>query len=181
MPDPRPAPRPPTRLKVVSLVLVVLGVVLDLASKAWMQGLLEMDPSDPNRSKVIEVVPGFFRLEGTWNTGITFGLAAGKTEAILVFTVVACAGLLAAILFLRTRSAALHVALALILGGAIGNLHDRWTWQKVRDFIVVYWKDPSIWQWYAFNAADSMIVVGVALILWHEIFGTRGAHAEARA
>jgi signal peptidase II len=180
MPDPRPAP-PSTRLKVVSLLLVVAGVVLDLGTKSWMQGLLEMDPGEPQRSRIVEIVPGFFRLEGTWNTGITFGLAAGKTEAILVFTVLACAGLLAAILFLRTRSAALHVALALILGGAIGNLHDRWTWQKVRDFLVVYWKDPSIWQWPAFNAADSMIVVGVALILWHEIFGSRAARAGAAA
>jgi signal peptidase II len=181
MPAPSPVPSRPARLKVLALAVVVGGLVLDLVTKSWMQDRLGMDPGNPHTSAVIEIVPGFFRLEGTWNPGITFGLAAGRTQPILVFTVLACLGLLLAILLFRTRSVALHMALALILGGALGNLYDRWTWQKVRDFLVVYWKDPSIWQWPAFNAADSFIVVGVILILWHELFGSRAPRAEGSA
>jgi signal peptidase II len=165
-------------LKVVALGLVVFGLALDLWSKSWMQHRLGMDPSVPHQSEQIEVIPGFFRFEGNWNTGITFGLAAGYTEPILVFTAVACVGILVALVLTKSRSKLLHVALALILGGAIGNLHDRWQWHKVRDFLVVYWKDPSVWQWPAFNVADSIIVIGVALILWRELFGRR-AEADA--
>jgi signal peptidase II len=157
-------------MKLLALALVLGGLALDLWSKGWMQDRLAMDPGDPSQSEVIHLVPGFFRLEGTWNTGITFGLAAGYTQPILIFTVLACVGILVAILLLRSPSRVLHVALALVLAGAAGNLYDRWTWQKVRDFFVLYRGD---WQWPAFNVADSLIVIGVGLIVGRELFGSR--------
>jgi signal peptidase II len=161
----------------VALVLVVLAFAVDLGTKGFMQTRLGMDADRPDASEVIEVIPSLFRFQGHWNPGITFGMLPHRTEAILTFTVLACLALFVAILVNRSRSALLHVSLALILGGALGNLYDRWQWQKVRDFLVVYWKDPSIWQWPAFNAADSFIVVGVILILWREFFGRRDAPA----
>lgn len=167
--DPRPSGA--RARKVVALLVVVAALGIDLLTKQVMADRLGMDSDQPDRSEVIEVVPGFFRLQGHWNPGITFGLMPNKTEAILTFTVAACLGILGVLLFTRARSALLHVSLAMILGGALGNLYDRWKWQQVRDFLVVYWKDPSIWQWPAFNAADSFIVVGVILLLARELFG----------
>ncbi|MCC7136976.1 MAG: signal peptidase II [Planctomycetes bacterium] len=170
------APPPPTRpgvftpRKLVALVIVVLGFASDLWTKGWMQERLGMDPDVVHQSDVIEVIPGCFRFQGNWNTGITFGLAAGHTEPILMFTAAACAVILGIVLLSRSPSRLLLVALAMILGGALGNLYDRWKWHKVRDFVVLYVGD---WQWPAFNVADTLIVVGVVLILWRELFGHR--------
>ena len=164
-------------LKLVALAIVAIGCVADLVTKADMQTRLGMDPDRAGSERRIEVIAGFFRFEGTWNPGITFGLARdGHTLAIKTFTVLACGAILAWLLLTRTRSRLFHVALAMILGGAIGNLYDRFQWNQVRDFLLVYWKDPSVWHWPAFNVADSLIVVGVILILGFELFGRR--HAE---
>ena len=168
------------RWKVLGFSIVLLGIAADLWTKDLMQGLLGMTPEQPHGSeRQIEVIEGFLRFAGNWNTGVTFGMAAGLTQPILLFTMVASLGIGAWLLLTRSPSRILHVALGLILAGAIGNLYDRWRWKMVRDFIVVYWKDPSIWQWPAFNVADSMIVVGVSLILWLELFGRRDQASPA--
>src|SRR6478735_1492298 len=83
------------RLKSLAAVLVVVGIALDLWSKAYMQEALGMTPDRPGSTDKIEVIDGFFRFEGNWNTGVTFGIAQGWTEPILIFTVLASAGLLA--------------------------------------------------------------------------------------
>ena len=167
--------RPPRarRLKIVALVIVVVGIAVDLWSKSYMQERLGMSPDFQGSREHVEVIDGFFRFEGNWNTGVTFGIAQGWTEPILIFTVLASVGLAAWLVLTRSQSRLLHVALAMILAGALGNLYDRFTWHKVRDFLLVYWKDPSVWQWPAFNVADSMIVVGVSFILGIELFGHR--------
>jgi len=182
MPDAQPTPGTPPppsarawRWKVVGLVIVAGGIVADLWTKDFMQGLLGMSPEQPHGSeRQHEVIDGILRFAGNWNAGVTFGMAAGLTQPILLFTMVASLGIGTWLLVTRNQSRVLHVALALILAGAVGNLYDRWRWKMVRDFIVVYWKDPAIWQWPAFNVADSMIVVGVSLILWLELFGRHG-------
>jgi signal peptidase II len=161
---PRVTQRNP-RLKVVALAIVVVGVVLDLATKAWMHDLLEMQPLGPSGREVV-LIDGVLRLHGNWNTGITFGALPGLTQPILVFTALASLGIAAWLAFSRSRSPLLHVALSMILAGAVGNLHDRVRWGGVRDFIDFY----GI-RYPAFNAADSMIVVGVGLVLWRELFG----------
>ena len=174
------APAREVRWKVVALCIVLVGVTLDLWLKAFMADWLGMTPKVPGSLRHYEVIPGFLRWEGNWNAGITFGLAQGWTYWILAFTVVASLGIAAWIVLTRSRSRLFHVGLSLILAGALGNLYDRFQWQEVRDFVVVYWKDPSIWQWPAFNLADSMIVVGVGLILWLELFGRRPVPASPR-
>jgi signal peptidase II len=162
--------RPPRarKLKVVALVIVVVGLALDLWSKAYMQEHLGLGPDQARSDRRIDVIPGFFRFEGNWNTGVTFGMVQGWTEPILIFTVVASGALLAWLLLTRSRRRLLHVALGMVLSGAIGNLYDRFTWHKVRDFVVVTFGD---WDYPTFNVADSMIVVGVILILGIELFG----------
>jgi signal peptidase II len=182
MTDAAPAAPPRSlRWKVLALVLVVLGVVGDLVSKAAIQRELDLDPDARQSARSVEVIPGFLRFEGTWNEGITFGMAPGHTNEIKVFTLVACAAILVWLLATRSRSRVFHAALGMILGGALGNLYDRFQWNKVRDFILVYWKDPSVWHWHNFNVADSLIVVGVILVLWQELFGRRRATAPSVA
>ena len=166
----------PLRLKVVALAIVVIGLVADLWTKSYMQDLLGMDPDKKGSRHSIEVIPGFLTWSGNWNEGITFGFFQGATEPILLLTAAASLGILLWFVFTKSRGRLLHVALAMILSGAIGNLHDRWRWHKVRDFVDV---QLGNWHYPAFNIADSMIVVGVILILWNEIFGRKPPKASA--
>lgn len=178
MPDPQPHPM---RLKIIGLVIVVLGVAADLGSKAYFEDYLGMDPGHQRAARRVEVVEGFLAWEGTYNPGVTFGLAAGQTNIILVLTVLATMGL--AFWFLRTsiRSKCLHVGLALIISGAIGNLYDRFIWHKVRDFVLVYLGSPGkeSFKWPNFNVADTCIVVGVGLVMWDALFGYGAKQAKA--
>ncbi len=163
-----PARRPVVRLKILAFAVLVGGVVLDLVTKAWMARLLDMDPSPgAGPFRRIDVIPGFFALEGTYNEGVTFGLFPGHTDPILIFTAIATVALLVWLLATKRRSVLLHLALGMVLAGAIGNLYDRLQWAKVRDFLLFYVKDRK---WPNFNVADSMIVVGVILILLLELF-----------
>ena len=155
-------------LKLLSVGLIVGGVALDLWSKAYMARRLDMDPA-PGAGPFgrEEVIPGFLAWEGTYNPGVTFGLFGGQTDGILLFTAIATVALIVWLIATRRPSRLLHLGLGMVLAGAIGNLYDRLHWQKVRDFILVYVGD---FKWPNFNVADSLIVVGVILILVEELF-----------
>ncbi len=179
LPPPRPA-----RLKVIGLAILALGLAADLASKAYFQRELGMDPDPSVKSaRRIEVIEGFLAWEGAWNPGVTFGIARHRTTEILALTGIATLALCAWFLSTRNRSRALHVGLAMILGGALGNLWDRLHWSKVRDFILVYLGEPGheTWRWPNFNVADSLIVCGVILVLWDALFGHTAKQDKRRA
>lgn len=185
-PAPGPTPAGPSllRLKLVGLGLLGVLLALDLWTKAHMQDLLGLVPGHPRSAREIDVIPGFLAWQGTWNPGVTFGLARGHTHTILLLT--ALATLLLLIWFLATRVAGwlLHAGLALILSGAIGNLYDRSQWNEVRDFVLVYLGDleQPTWTWPNFNVADAAIVTGVWLVIWDALFGLGARRArEARA
>jgi signal peptidase II len=113
------------------------------------------------------VIPGFFEIVHSQNSGAAFGLFAESTSewrtVLLVgFSVVA----LLALIVMLWRTARLDrktaIALALILGGAMGNVFDRVRWGTVTDFLLFY---IGSYPWPAFNAADSAIVIGSGLLL----------------
>src|SRR5262249_30615292 len=107
------------------------------------------------------------------NTGISFSLfatdhAGGPWVFALLATVIAV-GLL--IWLSQTADRLPAVGLALVVGGAIGNVIDRVREGMGLDFILVYW--PDVFYWPAFNLADSAITVGVALLIYDGVFGGR--------
>lgn len=177
-----PAPRV-WRLKSLALALLLVGLVADLVSKQVLQDRLNLKPGDHVGTQRVDVIPGFFALEGLWNPGVTFGIAPGKTTEILLLTSVATLALLTWLLATRNPSRLLHVGLGLIISGALGNLYDRMRWYEVRDFFLIYLGDlrnPS-WTWPNFNVADSCIVVGVGLVILEALFGKAPAKAPGRA
>jgi signal peptidase II len=121
------------------------------------------------------VIPGFFNLVHARNQGAAFGLfaespSAWKTALLVVVTGVvlgAVAVLLARIAAGKTSGgAASRWGLSLVLGGALGNFHDRLTRGMVTDFLEFY---AGSFVWPAFNVADAAITVGavlVALDMW---------------
>jgi signal peptidase II len=120
----------------------------------------------------IAIVPHLLNLTYVRNTGVAFGLFSSpdpglRALLLLVFSLVAIGVILLFWFKSRRGHLVLIGALALILGGALGNLIDRFRLGEVIDFIDVYWKDLH---WPAFNVADSAITLGVILLLIHLIF-----------
>ncbi len=120
----------------------------------------------------IQIIPGFFRLTHTENTGAAFSLFAEspthwKTGLLIGFSVIAMA-IVIVLLWKQSRPLTMTgVALSLILGGAGGNLWDRVASGKVVDFLLFYVKR---YQWPVFNLADSSIVIGAALLVLEILF-----------
>ncbi len=142
------------------LALLSLAV---LVADQWTKHLAELHLLG---APALSLIPGFLDLIYVRNSGVAFGLfAAGSSLAGVV--VLTALGLLAFSLvlfyFLKTpvSNRTVLVALALILGGAVGNLVDRVMRGSVTDFIDVY---VASHHWPTFNAADSAITIGITLM-----------------
>jgi len=137
------------------VLLGIAGVVLalDLWTKQWATRTLAGAPSVP-------VIGELVRFTYVRNSGVAFGLGAGLPFPYYVFSIAAVLAIL--ILFVRGRvhGRGRRLALALILGGALGNLVDRISTGLVVDFIDVGW---GRWHWPVFNIADSAVSVGVVM------------------
>ena len=145
-------------------------IAADLATKAWASASLR--PGEP------VVVAPFFNLVLVHNTGAAFSFLAGAggwQRWFFVVVAIAVSAFLVHLLRGAGGNRLLSLALALVLGGALGNLWDRLTLGHVVDFI--QWHAAG-WYWPAFNIADSAITVGVVLLLWD---GVRESRAARRA
>ena len=141
------------------LLLSVAVIALDAWSKWMVSTRIDMHDS-------ISLIPNLFQLVHVRNTGAAFGIGANTDSrlvpmllnggAIVVFCVVVVYALRTAV-----TDRMLQVALHLILGGAIGNLVDRFRFGYVVDFLDFYVRDHH---WPAFNIADSAICVGIGLL-----------------
>jgi len=142
------------------LALAALVLVLDQASKAWVLASFRLMES--------QVVTPFFNLVFVFNSGAAFSFLAGAGGWQKWFFVALALGIslwLLGMLRRHARERLLPAALALILGGAIGNVIDRLRFDAVVDFLDFHWAG---YHWPAFNVADSAITLGVALMLWHQ-------------
>jgi signal peptidase II len=142
-------------------------ILLDLATKAWVSAAFAL-------GDVREVTP-FFNMVLMHNTGAAFSFLAGAGGWQRWFFTVVTIVISVAIVFMLRRQHGERLAalgLALVLGGALGNLYDRLTLGHVVDFIQVH---AAGYYWPAFNVADSAISVGVAMLVWDSLRAGRGA------
>jgi signal peptidase II len=137
---------------------VILGLAFDLWSKKAV-----FDWLGNTYPPVYPVISGFLRLVAQENSGAAFGIAQGQKILLLIVSLAAIVVVIYFFLFGRDRRTLLTVALALFLAGILGNAYDRiFNNGMVRDFIDVHYKD---WHWPAFNVADSLLCIGVFLLL----------------
>lgn len=145
------------------LWLSLLAVILDQGSKLAIASSMQLYES-------IQIMP-FFKLTYVHNTGAAFSFlseAGGWQRWFFAGLALAISVVIAVWLTrLKKHETLLAVALALVLGGAVGNLIDRLAYGYVIDFLDVYY---GTWHWPAFNVADSAITLGVILML-AESFG----------
>jgi len=143
------------------LVVVIAIVALDQATKFIVDRTMPLHHSIP-------VIEDFFSFTYIRNTGAAFGLLADSHELfrltfLIVFSLAAVGFILVMLRRLPESEKALILALAFILGGAVGNLIDRLIYGEVIDFLDFYW---SGYHWPAFNVADSFITIGVLMMLF---------------
>jgi signal peptidase II len=143
------------------LILSAVVIIFDIWTKHLVLKSIQLHDAIP-------VIPNFFQLVHVRNTGAAFGLGANASSrlvpillnlgAIAVFCVVVVYAYRTAV-----TDRLLQTGLHLILGGAIGNLLDRYRFGYVVDFLDVY---VGSHHWPAFNVADSAICIGIALLFW---------------
>ena len=155
-----------SRTRIIHFSLALFVVLLDRWTKRLVAAHIAMYTH-------IQIIPGFFRLTHTENTGAAFSLFADspshwKTAMLIGFSVAAMI-VVSVLLWKQSRALTMTgIALSLILGGAVGNLWDRVASGRVVDFLLFYVKS---YQWPVFNLADSAIVVGASLLVLEIIFG----------
>ena len=162
------------RVPIPEIWIAAVIVVLDQVAKAMVTSAFALHEGST-------VIPGFFDLVRVHNAGAAFGMMNTmdfpfKTVILALVAMAALAGLAMYAAMLPFDQRLARFGLALIVGGAGGNLIDRLRFGYVVDFVDLYWRD---WHFWAFNVADAAITIGVALMIL-DLLGI-GRHRVSRA
>ena len=158
----------PRRLPWLLLISAIV-ILADRFSKQWVAARIPLGGAIP-------VIPRILRISHWTNEGAAFSLFAESSSPHLVHWFLIGFGSLADLIVLiflirlGNQFTLATVALALILGGALGNLHDRFLYGSVVDFIEVH---ILSYHWPDFNVADSSIVTGACLLLLDSLLPKR--------
>src|ERR1035441_5488442 len=143
------------------LLISALVILADRLTKNWVSAHIPLGGAIP-------IIPRFLRISHWTNEGAAFSLFADTASphvvpwVLVVFTLVAALVILIVLIRLGNQFTLTTIALALILGGALGNVHDRILYGSVIDFIEVH---IFSYHWPDFNVADSSVVTGACLLL----------------
>jgi signal peptidase II len=145
--------------RVRSAAIIAAVVLLDRITKLYIRSHVSMMDLFP-------VIPGFFNIVHTENPGAAFGFMADVDiqwrRALLIAVSVVVMAIVAGLLFRAPANPLLQTGLALVLGGALGNAWDRVMRGTVTDFLQFFF---GSYEFPSFNAADSAISIGAALLL----------------
>ena len=150
--------------------LLAFGVfLLDRLSKWWI-----VDVFDLPARETVSLLP-FLDLTMVWNQGMSMGFLQADSDMgrylLIAVTGAVAAGL--SVWIWRASERFLVLALGLVVGGAVGNIWDRFEYGAVADFLHLHALGYSF---YVFNLADSAISVGVAMLLWDALLSSQKAN-----
>jgi signal peptidase II len=145
----------------LEILIVTVIVVSDQITKAMVRGALQLHES-------MTVIPDLLNLTRVHNSGAAFGMLnsmefPGKTLALTAIASLALAGVIWYAMSVPLTDRFARAGVALILGGAIGNLIDRATAGYVLDYVDFYYNG---WHFWAFNVADAAISIGVVFMVF---------------
>jgi len=145
-------------------LITLIGLAADLATKHWAVNNI---PSDEyGNPQPIDIIPDYFRFILGHNPGAVWGIGAGNTKLLLITSMIAVILLLWFFALSRASQWGWHIALGMMLAGALGNLYNRlFTGGYVVDFIQI---DLHFWPanpWPTFNIADILLTLGVGVLL----------------
>ena len=150
--------------------LAAVGCLADLISKSWV--FLSLG-APTGIQKIYWLIEGYVGLETSLNYGALFGMGQGRVWFFAVMSFVALFGIGCWLIkFKAVDDRVLTVTLGIVTGGILGNLYDRLgMWSNFQTFAVRDWIRLSYnydqYVWPNFNIADSLLVCGAALLVWH--------------
>jgi signal peptidase II len=177
--------RVPLSRPAIFLLIAALGCLVDLTTKWWIFDRLGM----PGGQTWWYWEP-YIGVQTSTNEGALFGMGQGKVWLFAAASGVAIVAISWWLFFMgAAQDWLLTIALGVIMGGVLGNLHDRLgLWRPpgapdlrihaVRDWILFQWP-PFVWP--NFNIADSLLVCGGGLLVWHALTQTGGAKEQTNA
>lgn len=157
-----------TRIRVTALAIILGLLVVDQVSKAVIHQWIGPSASDHRK----ELIGPIVALEYVENSGAAFGVLPSQASILAIASIAIVALGLAMIWREAGSDPWVAVAIALVVGGAVGNIVDRIRLGYVVDFI-------AIGVWPKFNVADSAVTVGVLLIVWRMFVGQPAAHQSS--
>ena len=169
-------------------IVVVSMLFADLYLKTWAFEHVAGTPVELSRDAMLEDPHGFWRaypheptvvihyvlnLQLTTNTGAVFGMGKGGIPVFVGVTVLAVVVIFVVLFRSPANAWPLHLSLALILAGALGNLYDRVKYAAVRDMLHML-PETRLWPW-IFNFADAILMIGVGVIFVYTYLMDRDA------
>lgn len=174
------------------LAPAIFGLIADLWSKAYafpsgdLQAYIEAtaagerigDPGLHGFDPPAIMIPGVLGFRTTVNYGAVFGVGQHRGWIFVAFSLLALGAIIWVFMTSGRKQRWLHLALSLILGGALGNLYDRIAFGFVRDFMIFY---NVSWYQYIFNVADVLLCIGVPLLMICWTFTPQGPRISEAA
>ncbi len=155
----------PKGRRAVGLLALLLSLGADLAHKYWMLFVFDISTRQP-----VPLGP-WMDMILAWNFGVSYSLLQTHSDlgryGLIGFTVLATTFM--ALWLWRAKNLMSAIGLGMIIGGALGNIHDRVRWGAVADFFHFH---IGSFSWYVFNIADVAIVLGTVLLLVEALFFT---------
>ena len=148
------------KFDIYSFIIISLAFGLDRLSKIYVINFIEK-----NQSELF--INDFLNITLNWNRGIAFGLLSFNASIVYHLISILILTIIVYLIYLMVKSDSLgKILFAFIIGGAAGNLFDRFTYFAVPDFIDFH---INSFHWFTFNVADIFISLGITLMILKEL------------
>ena len=149
------------KFDIFSFIIIILTFGLDRLSKVYVINLIEK-----NQNELF--INDYLNITLNWNRGIAFGLLSFNATTVYHLISILILTIIIYLIYLMVKSdSSGKILFALIIGGAVGNLFDRFTYFAVPDFIDFHINN---YHWFTFNVADIFISIGIFLMVIKEFF-----------
>ena len=149
------------KFDIFSLIIIILTFGLDRLSKVYVINLIEKSQSEL-------FINDYLNITLNWNRGIAFGLLSFNATTVYHLISILILTIIIYLIYLMVKSDSIgKILFALIIGGAVGNLFDRFNYFAVADFIDFHIES---YHWFTFNFADIFISIGIFLMIIKELF-----------
>ena len=149
------------KIDIYSFILILVIFALDRVSKTYVIKLIESNEKEL-------FINDFLNITLNWNRGIGFGLLSFKASTIYYLISLLILLIIINLIYLMVRSDSTgKIIIAMIIGGAVGNLFDRLTYFAVPDFIDIHIEN---YHWFTFNVADIFLSLGIFSMIIKELF-----------
>ena len=148
------------KFDIYSFIIIIIAFVLDRLSKVYVISLIEKSQSEL-------FINDYLNITLNWNRGIAFGLLRFNASTVYHLISILILTIIMYLIYLMVKSDSFgKILFAFIIGGAAGNLFDRFTYFAVPDFIDFH---INSFHWFTFNVADIFISLGITLMIFKEL------------